>query len=533
MLLHGRNWIDHRGEARACSCHRSYVCERWNQPGAGLLLETHQPMKSSTLHIFSFFLTAFLSISSGIIAQSDGLTMFNVTQAIVERGEISVSGEALPIGVGGKRYSPYGIAQSLLAIPLYLPGKLASFLIPERFRNLTLKGSVSLTNAIVGAVVCLLLFRTGQQFGYSKRVSLQLAMSFAFSTFFVVYATKSFLTHPLETLCLTGTVYSLVTYSRDRDTRALICAGLFSGGGILTKWTFTVNLPVFILYLLATSSKERRVPNFASFFAPVAVSLALALGYNYARFGSILATGYTPATTRATSLFSTPLSLGVYGLLFSPGRSLFLYAPIAALGFISMRAFSKSHKREMWMLIGLFMANLSLIAKHLYWGGGGSWGPRYLTLVLPCLVLPIGALLETKSIAVRRGFVALSLVGLLVQFGGVSIFYGTYYRAIGHYKTHYLPTYAPAWGQLKMAGQNWAKFLAGEKPTLTIGPGSERIPLSEADREKLRQMLDLWFAYAYYAGAPFGLCLLGMAGVIGAAATMGWRVHRSCGIQEE
>lgn len=510
------------------------------------MLQTNHQVKSSTLHIFVFFLTAFLSISSGIIASSDGIIIFKVTQAIIERGEISLSDDSVPPGAGEKRYSQYGIAQSVLAIPLYLLGKLVSSTIPEQFNDLILKGSVSLTNAIVGAFACLLLVRTAQQLSYSQPVSLQLAMSFAFSTFFVVYATKSFLTHPLETLCLVGTVCFFVAFSRDRDPRVLIYAGLFSGGGILTKWTFAVNLPVFILYLLAASSNGRRARDLSLFFAPVGASLALALWYNYARFGSILETGYGVATGTATSLFSTSLPVGVYGLLFSPGRSLFLYAPIAVLGFASAKAFAKTHRREMWMLIGLFAANMLLIAKYRYWGGGFTWGPRLLTLVLPCLVLPIGALLQHGSTWVRRGFLVLSLAGLLVQFGGVSIFYGTYNRAIGGYpyrpgvtdplflyKSNFLPSYSPAWRQFKMAWQNWGIFLDGQKPTFRILPGSERIPLSEADRDNLLQTLDLWFAYAYYAGVPWGLCLLGIASLLGATAAMGWHLYRSCGVEEQ
>ena len=85
---------------------------------------------------------------------------------------------------------------------------------------------------------------------------------------------------------------------------------------------------------------------------------------------------------------------------------------------------------------------------------------------------------------------------------------------------------------MKIAGQNWGKFLKGEEPTFSIKSGGERIPLSDSDLEKLRETLDLWFAYAYYAGIPFGLCLLGMTSLLGAAAAMGWRLHRSCGKSE-
>jgi hypothetical protein len=151
-------------------------------------------------------------------------------------------------------------------------------------------------------------------------------------------------------------------------------------------------------------------------------------------------------------------------------------------------------------------------------------------------------LLEGGSLAAKRGFIALLLVGSVVQFGGVSIYYGTYYRVLGEfplrtdfpdplfsYKSRYVPNYSPVWGQWKMAAENWGKFLRGAKPALAIRPGSERIPLSDADVDKLRGTLDLWFAYAYYAGAPFGLCLLGFASLLGAATVMGRQLYRSCG----
>ena len=495
--------------------------------------------ESPTLRIFTFFLTAFLLVSSGIIASSDGVTIFNVTQAIVERGEIAVSGDNVGPGVGGKLYSRYGIALSVAAIPLYFVGKLVSAPIPSHYDLLILKGSVSLTNAIVSAFACLLLVKTGQQLAYSLRTSVQLATAFAFSTFLVVYATKSFLTQPLESLCLVGALYWLIADSQHPRLSNLSWAGFFCGLGVLTKWAFIINLPIFLGYLLAISGAGRRARGLVTFSAPVALFVALALGYNYARFGSILKTGYWTMAG-----FTTPLLVGLYGLLLSPGKSLFLYAPIAALGVVAMRAFSKSHKREMWLMLGLFTANLLLIAKISYWGGEGSWGPRYLTLVLPCLVLPIGTLLRTGSIAVRRTFLALTLVGLLVQFGGVSVYYGTYYRVIGEYpyrtvfsdplfmyKIRYVPNYSPAWGHLKMAVQNWGRFLAGEKPRLTVTSGSDRIPLPDSDRAQLRDTLDFWFAYAYYAGVPFRLCLFGMIGLMGAAAAAGWRLYRFCGTQ--
>jgi hypothetical protein len=79
-----------------------------------------------------------------------------------------------------------------------------------------------------------------------------------------------------------------------------------------------------------------------------------------------------------------------------------------------------------------------------------------------------------------------------------------------------------------MAVRNWKAFIHGEKPVFEIDGRDERIPLPEADRNKLSKTLDLWFAYAYYAGVPFGICLTGLIGLMGSAIALGWVAVRSC-----
>lgn len=494
-----------------------------------------------TLRVFVFFLMAFLSISSGIIASSDGVTIFNVTQALIEDGGIAVTGDNVAEGVDGRRYSRYGIGLSLAAVPLYLLGKAAAAFAPIPLIPLVLKGAVSLTNVAIGAWACVLLFLTAIRFGYSQRVALQLSIAFAFSTFFIVYVTKSFLTQPLETLCLLGAVYYLVSFCQDSEPSRLLYAGIFSGFGILTKWFFVINLPILAAYLLITSVRGRRGRDLVLFVIPVVGLLTVGLWYNSLRFGSVWQTGYSGMMS-----FSTPLLVGLYGLLFSSGKSLFLYAPVTLLGLVSLKPFAKNRTHETWLLLGLFLINLLTIARYRDWGGDGAWGPRYLTLVLPCLILPIGSLLEGEYRTAKRGLAALILLGLLVHVGGVSVYYGTYFRVIGEfpyereisdplflYKVRYIPNYSPTWGQFEMAVRNWRGFLWGERPTIEIAKNGKRIPLSETDREKLNNTLDLWFAYAYYAGGPFVLCLLGMTSLMGPAAVMGWRFFRSCTIFDQ
>lgn len=223
------------------------------------------PAFLTLLTLFAFFLVAFLSVTSGTIASSDGVTVFNVTQALVERGEIAVKGDNVAEGVGGRLYSRYGIGLSLAAIPFYLLGKAMSLFSPAHLDPLVLKGAVSITNAAIGALVCSFLFLAALGLGYSQGVAFLLTVAFAFSTFFIVYATKSFLTQPLETLSMLGSIYYLVKSRDDGICRRPFYAGLFAGVGILTKWFFVINLPILTTYLLITSVHGRRVRDLVFF----------------------------------------------------------------------------------------------------------------------------------------------------------------------------------------------------------------------------------------------------------------------------
>jgi len=330
------------------------------------------------LQLFVFFLLAFLLLSSGIIASSDGVTVFNVTQALLERGALSISSGNAAHGLDGKLYSRYDIALSIGAMPLYLLGKLLANFVPQTMASLVIKGVVSLTNAFIGAMICLLFYKTGCRLGQRPRVAWYLTLAFASSTFFVVYTTKSFLTQPLETLCLAGSIYWLIAFRQKLKPGYLLYAGLFSGLGILTKLVFIINLLILAGYVLTVSPQGQRRKTLATFTLPVALSLALALLYNHARFGSILRTGYASGAAG----FTTPLLVGLYGLLFSSGKSLFLYAPATYMGLRSLAGFLKEHRTEGWLFIALIVVNLLVIAKYRDWGGEGCQSTTVPTIEL-------------------------------------------------------------------------------------------------------------------------------------------------------
>jgi hypothetical protein len=133
-----------------------------------------------------FFFLAFLSISSGIVL-GDGAMIFNVA-GDRGRGEITISGDNVSIGAGGGSTRvwdrPLGAA-----IPLYLFGKLVS-LLSRHFPPYPERGRV--TDQCDHQRVHLSAARqTGQQLAYSLRMSVQLAMAFAFGVLCRVRLSRS------------------------------------------------------------------------------------------------------------------------------------------------------------------------------------------------------------------------------------------------------------------------------------------------------------------------------------------------------
>jgi hypothetical protein len=123
--------------------------------------------------------------------------------------------------------------------------------------------------------------------------------------------------------------------------------------------------------------------------------------------------------------FSTPLWLGLYGFLFSPYKSIFLYSPILLACLVSFPLFLKRHRLEGWLLALLVIAHLLLFAKWYMWWGGFAWGPRFLVPLTPFLVITLAPLVESVltrgSLPAKLALAALAMLSTAVQVLGVSV----------------------------------------------------------------------------------------------------------------
>jgi hypothetical protein len=144
--------------------------------------------------------------------------------------------------------------------------------------------------------------------------------------------------------------------------------------------------------LLATpfiGNAVRRKPR-AAILCGIVVSaglLGLAL-YNYARFGTPLNSGYPSGN------LSVPMFTGLFVLIFSPGRSIFVYSPILLLALPGAWLFFKKEKALALCCILFIIGHALIVACWGPLGWGLSWGSRLMTLTLPVFGILLAAALD-------------------------------------------------------------------------------------------------------------------------------------------
>lgn len=485
-------------------------------------------------------------VSGGRLASSDELAAYLTTESLAKRGDLAIDPRLVKngdYGRDGKFYYGAGIAQPVLCMPLYLAGDVVTNIIglSEPMKTLALKASVSVFNQIFAGLMAVLMFVFSQKLGYSKRLSLFLTICLLFTTNLFPYF-KSFMREPELAFYLLAAVYGLYCFKMERKSKYLVLAGVLSGVGLLTRLTFVISLLPLVGYLVLVVMVDPKksvmdwadvVKMLALFLGPIVLAIGVNAWLNYVQFGDVSTMPYGKAT------FTTPLFVGVYGLLFSSGKSFFVYAPVTLLVFSSLSIFWKTNRTELLLFAMLFLFNLVFFAKFVAWAGDGSWGSRYLIPLLPFLILPLGRLLQSNGMA-KRAAIALATIGFIIQVGGVAVYLGNYMREIGEYpyarsfddpeslyKLHFIPNYSPVVGHWEMLVRNVQLHFTDQKPSFKLANTEERIPLSPEEAKNLKYTLDFWFMYLSYAGVQRTPIIIAVAVLFLSTLFLGYKTYHS------
>ncbi len=323
----------------------------------------------------------------------------------------------------------------------------------------------------------------------SKKKALLYSTLFALGTPLFVHS-KYFLPEPLTLLSIISSVYFLIKFLRDKKAFYIFFAGLSAGYSLLTRPDAPIFTGIFIVtafYYIVQQDKKLLIRNVLSLMIGFSIFSAVFVISNYQRYGSALETGYTLDRNEVKSSLETEIPItyekaaaayqadqnsketsilvqqfqsqqkyledlnkvineygvgntafyssgaanffhGIYLILFSPNRSVFLLSPFLILLLFSLRKYFRKYRIE-FLLSGSIIAGylvLYALRAPLSYAGSAAWGIRYMLPVYPILFLSViffdrSEVLQNKVF--RNIFYFLCAISILFQIIGSSVNY--------------------------------------------------------------------------------------------------------------
>jgi hypothetical protein len=433
----------------------------------------------TALLLFVFLNFLFLLTSTGRVHTIDEISTVIQAENLVLHGSTAVP-QAVSAGIWyGKRdlhgepRSPYPAGQAVAIAPWYAFGHFIMAKLPGiphgRNSDLIISMAATWSNATYAALAAALAFMLFATVGLTERDALLCALMLALSTPLFVYSGSLF-TEPLTAVLFLGAalaLFGLPSNSPVSVPRAELAAFLLG----LSLYIRPTNLLAAFVFIFALMIRDGRAG-----LRPAATMLAIVgafgvayLARNYALYGSMTDFGY-PATAeggRELNSFHTPLLTGLFGYLFSSGKSIFLFCPPLILAIAALPRLW--HRDRGLAAVAVFtpLAYLALYSRLTNWEGGYNYGPRYMmpALVLSCLALAAWFLCPTAWS--RKALGVFFAMGLAVQAIGLSTNYmedmvGNHYY-VGNWQ--YRMSYSAISGQLRLI----VKYLDGAPAPLGLG----------------------------------------------------------------
>ena len=491
------------------------------------------------LLVFLFFFSIYVLTGQGSIQSADGKIMFFLTKAMVENQSISFNEAVTSQDTLGPQFSKYGLGMSVLAIPFYIAGKVLSSLLGIE-ASLATQFSVSMINALLTAFSCLVIFQFAtNRFKFSPRTALLVTSGFGLSSI-AWYYSEDFMSEPATTLFMLSAVYFVTGKDQDTRKRDLLWAGTFLAFAISCRLAVLVAVPGFIIYqcMVWAESEEKNtnelVMDLIRPAIPVVAVLVLIMFYNYIRFEDPLETGYEK--------FSGRFIVGLFGLLFSPGKSLFLFNPLTLFGCLSFALCFKEQRKTALLFGWLIVSHLLLFSFWGSWQGGMSWGPRLMLVVIPYLILPAGFLLREHKQVVKIPFLIVLLMGILIQLPSVTVNIARYYYEmsrdygrLGHDQILFSPKHSQLIGQFGQVVKVFENldddFQMAQM--VSLAKKGERFLGTDIgvvlENGLAVNAPNFWWCYMYLFGYPFYFWLLPPVALVGIIAFSGYKLYRETG----
>ncbi len=399
--------------------------------------------RKAQLGVFLAIFFAVLLGTSREVPWSDAKQLHQVAEGIAFRGEIDIQVRTV-LFRDGKSYALH----PFLASAVHVPGAFIQRHVGERWPDWQRQHARALTShlgpALCAAVAGVYFLRLLLLLGLSPVGASLATILMAFGTMVAVYARSPY-SEIVQTACFLAFFYHLLSTSLRPRAGAAVLLGLWAGLLLNTKAIFLLSFPGAVAFLVARQLRGLGAKRVAILLGWAALGLLPGIltmaWYNHARTGDVTNIGY-PIGRQSKSEFVEAMFLGLWGLFFSPNKSVFLYSPpLVAAMFALPRAL---RVRKDWLVALAFTAApvVMFYGKFVFWSGDWCWGPRYILFTVPLLLLPLTFVLDEALVARRRlllaGLAGVFAVGFAVQVLGAAFYWDHPVRMAREARTRWL-----------------------------------------------------------------------------------------------
>jgi len=488
-------------------------------------------LKSNAVALFVAFFLLLMGAAARLVLWGDASQSCAVAASLVDHGRVDLPTQTrvdVFRGPDGLWYSKYPLLPALACLPAAAVERWTG---PGLGRHPLVLAAVP---SALGAAMAVAFFGLLVALGASRRAALLITVAWMFTTPLWIYS-RSLYGEVSQACAYAWLLWCAVRARASHGTGIWIALGASAGAALNARVALLIPAAGSLAYALWPWVRGATWPRKAALFslglAPGALVWA---GYNALRYGSAWALGYAAERDGTLGFHATPMWAGVYGLLFSSGKSVFLYAPLLVLAALAAQQGWRRHRAEVVLLYGPALCLLCVAAAWWDWSGDWAWGPRLLVPALPALGASL-AWISPSDGTWRRWAEALAAVGLAVQLLGAAI-PDVEYTSLIHRMTgalygagdnraslrddllleHFVPEMSP------IPGHAWLveNYLAGSAPPERLPWAGLRVPAwSQLGVNPVPKALNFWF----WGDATASLVALVLAGLGAAGLWRSWR----------
>ena len=264
---------------------------------------------------------------------------------------------------------------------------------------------------VITAISTAILFAICRTYNFSIKIAITVAFLYGFTTMAWAYSSTA-MSVILVSMTVLLSFYFYRKFVKNQNFSSLIFCGFSLGASVLVRYDSFIIVIIMLVFLIGTILKNKsKLKNLTCLLIPLFFCAIIFMGINYIQFGTFVE--YSFKTESGYGLGPTsPIHVGVFGLLFSPGAGLFIFSPILFTIFVSFFDFYKKDKSSFLIFSAYFVSMLVFFGNLETWHGFVSWGPRYLLPVIPFLLIPLAASIEKRnSIGFRFLVIVLGAIG--------------------------------------------------------------------------------------------------------------------------